>query len=116
MRIAYHRAQDLPVPAELTAHERVEFVTSPGRRGDGWAEQIVELRSLRAPKLRARALRRMVQAVTDEERSHLVASCPRCDARLVDEEVAGMLLAFRKTGLAYIQTWMRNGMAYMKSR
>jgi hypothetical protein len=114
VHVGYHRAPELPLPAALTAHERVAFVQAPGRRGDGWAEQIVELRGLRdylryldkrfadAPKLRARALRKMVQAITDDERSHLVASCPRCDARLVDDEVGGMLLAFRKKGVANI--------------
>jgi len=114
VRIAFHRGQDLPLPAGLTSHERIEFAAAPGRRGDEWSEQIVELRSLRdylryleprfadAPKLRARALRKMVQAVTDEERTHLVASCPRCDARLVDDEVGAMLLGFRKKGMANI--------------
>jgi hypothetical protein len=112
--IAYHRGQDVAPPASLTGHSRILFVSSPGRRGDDWSEQIVELRSLRdylryldkrfadAPKLRARALRKMVQAITDDERSHLVANCPRCDARLVDDEVGAMLLGFRKKGVANI--------------
>jgi hypothetical protein len=114
VRITYNRGQDLPLPASLTEHERIAFVPAPGRRGDDWAEEVIELRSLRdylryldkrfanAPKLRARALRKMVQALTDDERSHLAAPCPRCDARLVDDEVAGMLLAFRKKGIANI--------------
>ena len=114
VRIAYHRGQELPLPPALAGHERIAFVPAPGRRGDEWSEQIVELRSLRdylryldkrfadAPKLRARALRKMVQAVTEDERSHLVASCPRCEARLVDDEVGSMLLAFRKKGVSNI--------------
>lgn len=115
VHVATQRGHDLPLPEALTGHDRVSFVVPPARRGDEWAEQIAELRSLRdylryldkrfvhAPKLRARALRKMVQAITDDERSHLVASCPRCEARLVDDEVAGMLLAFRKKGVANIQ-------------
>lgn len=106
------RRRDIPPPPALAQREGVSFVEAPGRRGDEWAERIVELRSLRdylryldkrfsdAPKLRARALRKMVQAITDDERSHLVASCPRCEARLVDDEVGRMLLAFRKKGVA----------------
>ena len=114
VRVAVQRARDLPMPDTLTGHERITFTSAPGRRGDEWAEQIVELRSLRdylryldprfanASKLRARALRKMVQAITDEEHSHLVATCPKCDARLVDDDIGRMVLGFRQKGVANI--------------
>ena len=115
VRIAYHRAPELPLPTALASHERIAFARSPGRRGDDWSEQIVELRAVRdylryldkrfagAPKLRARALRKMVQAATEEERLHLIAPCPRCGTRLVDDEIGGILrAAFRKKGIARI--------------
>jgi len=105
------RHLDLPIPPVLEGHARVQFLQCPGRRGDEWTERIVELRTIRdylryldrrflhAPKLRQRALRKMTQAVTHGERSHLVAWCPQCDARLVDDDVGRMLTAFRKRGL-----------------
>ncbi len=115
VRIAYHRAPELPLPPALAGHERIAFARSPGRRGDDWSEEIVELRSVRdylryldkrfagAPKLRARALRKMMQATTDEERLHLIAPCPRCGTRLVDDEIGGILRAgFRKRGITRI--------------
>lgn len=104
------RRPDLTRPAALEAHERISFVACPARRGDEWGERIHELRTLSdylrylekrfqaAPKLRDRALRKMVQAVTHGDRVHLVARCPQCDARLVDDEVGRMVLAFRKKG------------------
>lgn len=106
------RRRDLAPPPPLAANERISFVSCPGRRGDDWAEAIHGLRSVRdyvrytegrfstAPKLRARALRKMVKAITLEERAHLVARCPRCDARLVDDDIGRMLLAAGKAGQA----------------
>jgi hypothetical protein len=105
------RHLDLPTPPALAGHARVTFLQCPGRRADSWTERIVELRTIRdylryldrrfvhAPKLRQRALRKMTQAVTHGERSHLVAWCPQCDARLVDDDVGRMLTSFRKRGL-----------------
>jgi hypothetical protein len=99
-------------PAALAAHERITFVSCPGHRSDGWARHILEMRSLRdylrylehrfdeAPKLRARAARKMAQTVTCDKHTHLVARCPKCDARLVDDEVGRMLLGFRRGGVA----------------
>jgi hypothetical protein len=105
------RRLDLPIPPVLARHARIQFVQCPGRRADAWTERIMELRTIRdylryldrrfvnAPKLRQRALRKMTQAVTHGERSHLVAWCPQCEARLVDDDVGRMLTAFRKKGL-----------------
>jgi hypothetical protein len=110
IRVATHRRPEAAPPAAL-AHPRIAFVTCPGRRGDVWAEPVHELRTLRdylryldkrfasATKLRARALRTLVKTITHEERAHLTHRCPRCDARLVDDEVGRMLLGFGKTGL-----------------
>lgn len=106
------RRPDVAPSAALAAHERVSFVACPGHRGDDWAEQILEMRSLRdylrymehrfddAPKLRARAVRKLAQTVTRGKYAHLVARCPQCDARLVDDEVGRMLLGFRRGGVA----------------
>jgi hypothetical protein len=110
VRIATHRRPEAAPPAAL-AHPRIAFVTSPGRRGDEWTTPIHELRALRdyiryldirfksATKLRARALRTAVKAVTHEERRHLVHRCPKCDARLVDDDVGQMLRGFGKQGV-----------------
>ena len=37
-----------------------------------------------------------MKAVTHDERAHLVHRCPKCDARLVDDEVGRMLRGFGK--------------------
>ncbi len=114
IRVATHRRPEASPPPALTGHPRIAFITCPGRRGDAWAEPIHELRTLRdymryldkrfasATKLRARALRTMVKTVTHEERAHLTHRCPRCEARLVDDEVGRMLQGFGKTGLKNI--------------
>ena len=111
VRIASHRSPEIPPPAALVAHPRIAFITSPGRRGDEWSTPIHELRALRdyirfldrrfkpATKLRARALRTAVKAVTHDERAHLVHRCPKCDARLVDDDVGQMLRGFGKRGV-----------------
>jgi len=105
------RHLDLPISPTLTEHSRIQFLHCPGRRSDDWAKPVVELRAVRdylryldrrfrhATKLRSRALRKMTQAVTHGELHHLVAWCPQCKARLVDDEVGQMLRAFRKRGL-----------------
>src|SRR5688572_33264470 len=86
-----NRRPDLLPPPALAEHPSISFVRAPATRGDAWAHPIHELRSLRdylryleprydgAPKLRTRALRKMVAAVTREHQSHLAeigrASC-----------------------------------------
>ena len=111
VRIASHRSPEIPPPPALAAHPHIAFITSPGRRGDEWSTPIHELRALRdyirfldrrfkpATKLRARALRTAVKAVTHDERAHLVHRCPKCDARLVDDDVGQMLRGFGKRGV-----------------
>ncbi|HEY6613724.1 MAG TPA: hypothetical protein VIZ32_04375, partial [Vicinamibacterales bacterium] len=111
VRIASHRSPEIPPPPALVAHPHIAFITSPGRRGDEWSTPIHELRALRdyirfldrrfksATKLRARALRTAVKAVTHDERAHLVHRCPKCDARLVDDDVGQMLRGFGKRGV-----------------
>jgi len=108
------RRPDVAPPPALAAHPRVSFVACPGHRGDDWAEPILQMRTMRdylrylehrfddAPKLRARAVRKLSQTMTDGKYSHLVARCPRCDARLVDDEVGRMFLGFRRGGVANI--------------
>jgi hypothetical protein len=104
------RRPDLPPPASLAGHERISFVTSPARRSDEWGAQIHRLRLLRdylrymekpyrnAPKLRARALRKLMTGLTDDHESHAIGRCPHCDKRLVDDEVGRMMFPFRKAG------------------
>ena len=111
VRVASHRRPEVGPPKALARHPRIDFVSCPGRRGDAWIEPIHELRTLRdymryldrrfasATKLRMRALRTMVKAITHEERAHLVHKCPRCEARLVDDDVGRMFLGFGKKGL-----------------
>jgi hypothetical protein len=111
IRIASHRSPEIAPPAALVAHPGVAFITSPGRRHDEWTTSIHELRALRdyiryldprfksATKLRARALRTAVKAVTHDERLHLVHRCPKCEARLVDDDVGQMLRGFGKPGV-----------------
>jgi hypothetical protein len=116
VRVASHRSPEIPPPAALVAHPRIAFIKSPGRRGDEWSTSIHELRALRdyirfldrrfkpATKLRARALRTAVKAVTHDERAHLVHRCPKCDARLVDDDVGQMLRGFGKRGVKNLDT------------
>lgn len=97
----------VPAPASIRNDPRIGFVDAPGRRGDRWAESVYELRVLRdflryleprfkrAGKLRTRALRKMLAVATDEERTHVVAKCPSCKERFVDEDVIQMLRGSR---------------------
>ena len=115
VRIASHRSPEIPPPPALVEHPHIAFITSPGRRGDEWSTPIHELRALRdyirfldrrfkpATKLRARALRTAVKAVTHDERAHLVHRCPKCDARLVDDDVGQMLRGFGKRGVKNLE-------------
>lgn len=94
---------DLPPPLALKHHPRISFTTCPGRRADEWAERTFELRAMRdylryleppfthATKLRSRALRKTVKAVSDGAHAHLVARCPSCDTKLADDELVRML-------------------------
>ena len=105
-----NRRPDLQPPPALVAHRAISFVTAPAHRGDEWAHPIHEMRTLRdylryldarydeAPKLRTRALRKMVAAVSREHQSHLAAHCPHCNERLIDDQVGRIMLAFRKEG------------------
>lgn len=105
-----NRRPDLKPPPALAGHEAISFVTAPAYRGDAWAHPIHELRTLLdyiryletrydgAPKLRTRALRKMVAAVTHEHQTHLAAHCPHCHERITDDQVGRMMLAFRKEG------------------
>ncbi len=114
-----NRRPDLLPPPALAEHPSISFVRAPATRGDAWAHPIHELRSLRdylryleprydgAPKLRTRALRKMVAAVTREHQSHLAAHCPHCHQRVVDDQVGRMMLAFRKEGRRNLAAMLR---------
>jgi len=103
--------RDVGVSESLRGHERISFVSAPAHRGDEWAHPIFELRAFRdylryldgrfnkAPKLRARAIRRMVRALTHDERGHFVAHCPHCRERIVDDDVGRLWRGLGKTGL-----------------
>ena len=104
-----NRRPDLQPPPSLAGHQSISFVSAP-YRGDAWAHPIHEMRTLRdymryldarydgAPKLRTRALRKMVAAVSCEHQSHLSTHCPYCKERITDDQVGRMMLAFRKDG------------------
>ena len=114
-----NRRPDLLPPPALAEHPSIAFVRAPATRGDAWAHPIHELRSLRdylryleprydgAPKLRTRALRKMVAAVSREHQSHLAAHCPHCQQRVVDDQVGRMMLAFRKEGRRNLAAMLR---------
>ena len=114
-----NRRPDLLPPPALAGHPSISFVRAPATRGDEWAHPIHELRSLRdylrylepryegAPKLRTRALRKMVAAVTREHQSHLAAHCPHCNQRIVDDQVGRIMLAFRKEGRRNLAAMLR---------
>src|SRR5205085_3652003 len=91
---------DVEPPAALAGHGRISFVTAPAGRTDQWAGRIAQMRGFRdylryldnrfnrAPKLRGRAIRKFAATITDDERSHMVGFCGRCEGRLVDGGVA----------------------------
>jgi len=97
-----HRT-DIPLPAALRGRERIEFLSCPEHRGDALGGRIGELRALRdslryldrtfdgAPKLRARAFRKLLKGLSGGEHAHLAARCPHCAESLAGEEVARML-------------------------
>lgn len=99
-------------PASLVDRERISFVDAPPRRGDVWAEKVFQLRSMRdylryleppfdgATKLRARAMRQMVKAMTDDRETHLKARCPHCNGKIVDEEFGRAILGGQGAGKA----------------
>lgn len=97
------RRPDLPLPAALAGLQGIEFISCPAFRGDAWGPRIGELRAqrdclryleapfARASKLRARAIGKLVKAMSGGARSHLHATCPRCADVLADEDVVRML-------------------------
>jgi hypothetical protein len=100
--------KDVPPPQALAGDERISFLEVPEHRSDAWADRIVQFRMWRdylrylekrfdnAPKLRARAVRKLAATITEHERTHLVGWCPQCRGRLVDNEI-GVLF---RTGLS----------------
>lgn len=104
VRIAWPgRRADIAPPRALAEHEGVTFVRCPATRGDVWAKPIHEMRLLadylrylegpykKAPKLRTRAVRKLVAGLSHEHQDHMTGYCPRCGERLVDDEVGYML-------------------------
>jgi hypothetical protein len=92
-----------PPPALTFGIDAAAFVPCPEFRGDALGERIGELRTLRdylrylerpfadATKLRARALRKVIRALSGGEHAHLAARCPHCDGELADDEVVALL-------------------------
>ncbi len=92
------------LPPGLRDVEGVELVDAPVVRGDDWEESARLLRTtldyLRyldrdfkgAVKLRARALRKLVQTATDDARTHFSLRCGECDTRHVDENAVRMIM------------------------
>lgn len=116
VRIAWPgRRADIAPPPALAGHAGVSFVKCPATRSDKWAKPIHEMRLLadylrylegpykKAPKLRTRAVRKLVAGLSHEHQDHMTAYCPRCSARLVDDEVGYMLRGVGKKGRANLR-------------
>ncbi len=103
------RRADMPLPAALLGRERIEFISCPEYRGDALGPRIGELRALRdylryldgafdgTPKLRARAFKKLLKALSGGEHAHLSARCPDCASEFAGEDVMRML--GRETGI-----------------
>jgi hypothetical protein len=111
--------RDVAPPAALSAHERISFVEAPRGRTDAWAGRIGQMRGFRdylryldnrfntASRLRGRAIRKFAAAITDNERSHMVGFCARCENRLVDGQVAQVFRqGLSKTGWKNLQAML----------
>lgn len=96
---------DLPPPAALAHHPNISFVNAPDRRRDAWASAADELRALRdyltylehpydqSPKLRSRALRKMVKTASGDTHRHLSIQCPSCHADIADQPLVDAVRA-----------------------
>lgn len=103
--VSEEQRPDLLPPRALLGIELVSFIQGPRHRGDELGPRIAELRALRdylryldtpfetAPKLRARALKKLVKALSDGRQSHIHALCPRCEHPFADEEITRMALS-----------------------
>lgn len=101
--VAAERRADIPPPAALLGVQGVSFIDGPVHRGDAFGPRIAELRALRdylayldetfedAPKLRARALRKLVKAISGGAHAHLHGNCPHCGHALADEDITRLL-------------------------
>jgi hypothetical protein len=102
---------DLPLPIALKDHSRISFTLCPGRRGDAWAERSIELRMIRdylrylepafkdADKLRSRARRKTIKALTNGRKGHVSAHCPHCRARIADDDLVRTIFPEGSSGL-----------------
>lgn len=102
---------DLPPPMALKDNPRISFTLSPGRRSDAWAEHSLELRTVRdylryfepafkdAVKLRSRARRKAVKALTDGREGHVYAHCSHCQTRISNDDLVQMLFPPGSRGL-----------------
>jgi hypothetical protein len=102
VHIASTRVDRSPLPHALATHPGISEGVCPDARGDRWEHASKTLRGLadyvryldpafaHAPKLRDRAFRAMAKALTADERTHVKVRCPRCEARVADDD-AGRL-------------------------
>lgn len=104
VHVASPRHEQIPLTGALAAHPRVSEGSCPDGRSDRWRAAVLTLRGMAdyarylgpdfepAEKLRHRALRTMVHALSAGERTHIKARCPACATRVRDDDLARLLL------------------------
>lgn len=108
-----------PLPEALARHERIEQVRCPGPREDAWAKaaplrrllvdyaRYLEPPFLEAEKLRARARGELLEALTDGRAARVVARCPSCRAKIVDDALGRLMLTGAGSGVAGFRRLLR---------
>lgn len=92
------------LPSQLVGVPGLSRIIGPEIRSDAWQHHITIVRTARdylryrhaefegATKLRARALRLFVKAMTHEAQTHAKAKCPACRHKVRDDELIAMML------------------------
>ncbi len=105
-----------PLPEAMAG--RVPQVTCPDARTDRWKtaaplmrlladyQRYLEPPFLDAGKLRDRARGELAQALTGQRAAHLTARCPLCQAKIVDDALARVLLPGGRR-LQDVKQWLR---------
>jgi hypothetical protein len=98
------RETNWPLPPPLASHPRISEIVCPGERADEWAkpariyrllvdyQRYLEPPFLDAHKLRARARAELVEALSDGQLRRLVARCPACNTKIVNDALGALLL------------------------
>lgn len=101
---------DWPLPAALANHLRIAQAVCPEQREDAWKDAASHFRLLvdcgryleapfeDASKLRSRAFQTLAATVSGEKRRHLTATCPSCNHRLIDGDLADLGMTLGSAG------------------